>query len=138
MCAIDVNAAYQACSWDLGQILGKNAVPMGYPSAMAMVDEFKASVEAQINGIVKYCAMVGCLDALRSGQWEAFASAYNGLYWRRFGYAPKLATAVADWHVRLTSGQTQPPLDPAVLSIGSEGPEVTRVPGRSWSPLDTR
>lgn len=98
--ALDPVAALEACSWGAFQVLGENAVSLGYASALDMVLQLAASEREHLESYVRFIKTNGLADELgrcRAGAPETcvpFVSAYNGSAWRRFNYAAKFAEAL--------------------------------------------
>jgi hypothetical protein len=98
--ALDPEAAFEACSWGAFQVLGENAVSLGYPSARAMAVELATSEAAHLDSYVRFIKVNGLADDLgrcRAGDPEScipFVSVYNGDGFRTFGYHIKFAEAL--------------------------------------------
>ena len=75
---IDAEATYDASSWGAPQIMGFNAEVSGYASAGEMVDAFEQSADEQIRAFVSFVIENNLDTHLRSQNWIAFASGYNG------------------------------------------------------------
>lgn len=75
----NANAAMEATSWGLGQIMGFHYKRLGYSSVGAMVDHFKESEYAQVEGIAKFITTDARLfKAIKSHDWHMVAVLYNG------------------------------------------------------------
>lgn len=74
---IATDAAYNAASYGLGQIMGFNHAACGYESAEAMQAAF-TSEEAQLRAMFDYMKASGALQKLQAGDIEGFAAIYNG------------------------------------------------------------
>jgi hypothetical protein len=96
-CAYDPEAAFRACSWGAFQVLGENAVKMGYPSAFDMVVTLRASEMAHLDSFVRYVKAFGLADELRAcrpGDPKScipFVRGYNGPGYAEFNYHTKFA-----------------------------------------------
>ena len=76
---IDAEAAAQSTSWGIGQIMGFNHKAIGYSSAVEMVADFDARLEAQLIGMVKFIRSNSrAYNALLRSDLPAFVDAYNG------------------------------------------------------------
>lgn len=119
---IDREAAYAACSWGVGQVLGENARWLGYESAEALADEACSGVAGQVRLMLRFIDRRGLAPALAARDWVRFAEGYNGPQQARHNYAGRMAAAHARWC------QKAPPVtvDP-VVSLGQRGPDVVRV-----------
>jgi hypothetical protein len=97
--AITINreAAFRSCSWGAGQILGRNHLLCGYPSAESMVAAFAEDEEAHIKAMADFIVSEGLDVALKNKDWRAFAFRYNGPGYAKNAYDKKLATAYAKW-----------------------------------------
>lgn len=110
------DAAYAACSWGIGQVLGENAQRIGYDSAEAMAREcIDGGLEGQARAMIRYIEWAKLGGALNAGDWTAFARGYNGKMHATNGYAEKMARAAERLRGRAA---------PVVLRIGDSGPQV--------------
>lgn len=75
---LDRKAARESISMGLPQIMGFNAVAVGYPHADAMFDAFAAGESRQIFGFFDFVRSKAGISALRSRDYAAFATIYNG------------------------------------------------------------
>jgi hypothetical protein len=75
---LDEDAALQACSWGIAQVLAESATDLGYGTARAMVQEMIASEGAQLDACVRFVRKAGAASALASKNWQGFAEKYNG------------------------------------------------------------
>lgn len=116
---IDRQAAYAACSWGIGQVLGENAEWLGYDSPEALAQEAMSGVAGQVRLMLRYVERAGLLEAMNSRDWVTFARVYNGPGYARNGYHTKLEAAYRRW----SGGASSPP----VLRAGSSGPAVRRL-----------
>jgi hypothetical protein len=97
--ALDPEAAFRACSWGAFQVLGENAVALGYPSAFAMALSLTQSEAAHLESFVRFVRankLVEELRACRPGDPAScipFVRVYNGSGFREFSYHEKLAKA---------------------------------------------
>lgn len=94
---IDETAAFKASSWGMGQILGENAVSIGYDSPQDMVEKFKESEADQLEGIIRFIRANHLDDELRSHNWAGLARGYNGPNYAVNGYDTKLEKAFNKW-----------------------------------------
>jgi hypothetical protein len=119
---IDREAAYAACSWGVGQVLGENARWLGYESAEALAEEAISGAAGQVRLMLRYIERRGLRDALIRRDWATFARGYNGPLHARHDYAGRMARAYARW-----LGRTPAPPASKPLAIGASGPEVARL-----------
>ncbi|MFA7279830.1 MAG: N-acetylmuramidase domain-containing protein [Sterolibacterium sp.] len=92
---INEEAAYKATSWGGPQILGENAVDMGFSSAKAMAEAFADSESVQLNTMATFVIKNGLAAKLRARDWAGFARGYNGPGYRKNNYDGKLRNAFA-------------------------------------------
>lgn len=99
-CALDPEAALRACSWGAFQVLGENAVPIGYRSALEMVISMTTGEAAHLESFVRFVranALVKELRACRAGSPQScvpFVRRYNGDGFAANKYHIKLAAAL--------------------------------------------
>lgn len=91
--ALDAGAALQSASWGIGQTMGFNFTPAGYPSVHDMVGQMVLSESAQLLGAATFIANGDAIKGLRAGDWAAFAKAYNGPNYAINSYDTKLQAA---------------------------------------------
>lgn len=98
--ACDPEAALRACSWGAFQVLGENAVGIGYASTLEMVIALTTSEAAHLESFLRFLKankLIAKLGACRAGDPAScvpFVSAYNGSGYKEFGYHIKLADAL--------------------------------------------
>jgi hypothetical protein len=98
-CALDPEAAFKACSWGAFQVLGENAVALGYASAYDMVQRLLVSEAAHLDSFVRFVRtnkLVDKLRACRAGDPAScvpFVKAYNGKDFAKNNYHVNLANA---------------------------------------------
>jgi hypothetical protein len=98
--ALDPEAAFEACSWGAFQVLGENAVALGYESARAMAIELATSEAAHLDSYVRFIKAHGLADELgrcKAGNPDScipFVERYNGSGFRAFAYHVKFAEAL--------------------------------------------
>ncbi len=125
---IDETAALKAASWGMGQILGENAVSIGYDSPQDMVEKFKESEGNQLEGIIRFIKANNLDDELRAHNWAGFARGYNGPNYAVNGYDKKLSAAYEKWARIPDTPWTAPDNDNrpnrSVIGRGSRGDDV--------------
>jgi hypothetical protein len=100
-CALDPEAAFRACSWGAFQVLGENAVAIGYSSALAMALSLIENETAHLSMFTRFVETEKLVDKFRAcrpndpASCVPFVSAYNGAGYRDFKYHVKLAAAIA-------------------------------------------
>lgn len=92
---IDHDAAFEATSWGVGQVLGQNWESLGFESVDQLVDYARKGIDQQIDLMLRYVLANGLDDELRDGRWAAFARGYNGPLYAKNRYDKKLADAAA-------------------------------------------
>jgi hypothetical protein len=98
-CALDPDAAFKACSWGAFQVLGENAVAIGYGSAFEMALALTVSELAHLECFVRFIRsnkLVAKLQACKPGDPAScipFVKAYNGAGYAQNKYHIKLANA---------------------------------------------
>lgn len=98
-CALDPQAAFEACSWGAFQVLGENWQGCKYPTVFDMVTSLVASEAAQLDSFARFVRMKRLEDELRACRpgmpdtCRAFVKGYNGAAYERFNYHVKLSDA---------------------------------------------
>ena len=75
---LERRTARESISMGLPQIMGFNAIAVGYPQADAMFDAFASSEARQIFGFFDFVRSKGGISPLRSRDYATFAGIYNG------------------------------------------------------------
>ncbi len=97
---LDPEAAFEACSWGAFQVLGENAVSLGYESARDMAMQLAESEAAHLDSYVRFIKVNGLAEELgrcKPGEPDScipFVQAYNGDGFRKFNYHVKFAGAL--------------------------------------------
>lgn len=94
---IDKKAAFYACSWGLGQIMGFNHFLAGYNNVFEMVKAFSKSEANQLAAMINFIETAGLDDELRNLDWRGFARGYNGSGYAVHGYHTRLEKAYKKW-----------------------------------------
>lgn len=95
----EVDAAFQACSWGMFQVMGMWSDELGYASPFALAWTCVQSEGDQLHLFVRYIEHFGLADELRQLSpnpvtCRAFAAAYNGAAYKLNAYDEKLAAAM--------------------------------------------
>ncbi len=96
-CALDPHAAIEGCSWGAFQVLGENAVALGYASPLDFALELVKGEAQHLESFARYVEVNGLVDELRrvvpgdANSAIPFVSKYNGDGFRTFDYHNKLA-----------------------------------------------
>lgn len=99
---IHPRVALESASWGLGQIMGFNYPGAGYLSVYELVEGMKESEGEQLLAMCRFIKTNRLDIAMRTRNWVAFASGYNGPSYIKNNYAVKLANAYAK-HVKEAS-----------------------------------
>lgn len=95
---LDRDAALKSASWGLGQVMGGNAVSLGYADVDDMIRRFTASEDQQLLGVQRFIENRAALaSAFDSGTWNLVAKFYNGKNYAKNAYDKKLAAAYATY-----------------------------------------
>jgi hypothetical protein len=116
---INEQAAYAACSWGVGQVLGENADWLGFGTPKALAERAMSGVAGQLEVMLAFVRKRGLTDELNRHDWRGFARVYNGPG-QVAVYADRMAAAY-----RRHAGRAPQPADPTILKIGMQGPEVS-------------
>lgn len=78
-CALQEDAALQACSWGMFQVMGSNYDICGYRDVRAFVVAMKTSQRGQIDAFVAFCKQTaGMRSAMLGKNYAKMARHYNG------------------------------------------------------------
>ncbi|WP_026969075.1 N-acetylmuramidase domain-containing protein [Algoriphagus terrigena] len=86
-------AALASASWGSYQIMGYHAAKLRYASVQEFVDQMYVHERNQLEAFGRYITEFGCIAALRSKNWAAFAKCYNGSGYAANKYDIKMANA---------------------------------------------
>lgn len=75
---LDPIAAIKASSWGLFHVLGNNARMVGWDSYEEFVADMCADAANHLAACLAYCEAAGCLEALRTSNFQLFKLLYNG------------------------------------------------------------
>jgi len=117
--AINPQAAYESCSWGLGQVMGAHWKVLGFKSVDQLVTMARGGAVGQIELVARYIVNFDLARPMKYHDWSAFARGYNGPGYRTNRYDTKLADA----YVRYAGGA---PVTSAagMLRLGSQGAAV--------------
>ncbi|WP_298295785.1 N-acetylmuramidase domain-containing protein [uncultured Litoreibacter sp.] len=120
--SINSEAAYMACSWGVGQVLGENASWLGFGSARELAETAMSGIEGQLELMVRFIKKRGLVDELKARDWRGFARIYNGS-----GQVDHYSRLMARAYKRL--GGAMPAgsdlEDDVILRLGSKGDAVS-------------
>ena len=97
---LDRQAALESCSWGLGQVMGYNAVRVGFADVEAMVKAMMDSEDDHLRAMAGFIEAENLARYLAQGDWRSFAYRYNGPDFQKNKYDTKLAQA----HARYRTG----------------------------------
>lgn len=92
---INSNAAYSSISIGVGQVMGSHYSSLGFDSARGMFDYATRGLAAQADIMLRFIRTNRLIDELQRHDWSAFARAYNGPNYAKYGYHTKIADAYA-------------------------------------------
>ena len=108
--ALAPEPALRSISMGAPQIMGFNHEAIGFPNAQAMFEAFSTSAHAQVIALFDFVkADPARLNALRSGDFAAFASSYNGP-----GQATLYASLIQDGVNTYNRLRSQPDAEPSM------------------------
>ena len=93
--SLDREAALQAASWGMFQIMGFNYELCGFDSVQRFVNAMYSGAGEHLDAFVMFVAARGLDDALRERDWRRFARGYNGPAYAANDYDVRLAAAYA-------------------------------------------
>ncbi len=88
-----IDAAHAAASWGVFQIMGCNAIPIGYDSVDSFVGKMYQNEREHLNAFGCFLKTNNLIVALRNKDWDTFAYRYNGKRYKVNKYDEKLARA---------------------------------------------
>jgi hypothetical protein len=126
--SLNPTAAKRSISMGLGQIMGFNFARLGYPSVDAMFDALGADERWQVLGLFSFIATDNRLvQALRQGDYTAFARGYNGDSPAAVGYGQAIQRAREGFNALLAAqGIVLGAGVPKELELGSAARPRTR------------
>lgn len=90
---IDSQAAFESCSWGVGQVMGAHWKVLGFNTVSELVNLARSGVSGQIELMARFIEQNGLQRALQRRDFAAFARAYNGPNYAKLGYDRKIASA---------------------------------------------
>jgi hypothetical protein len=94
---IDRQAAYEAVSWGIGQVMGAHWRILGFASVDDLVALARRDLAGQAEIMTRFIERQGLSAALAARDWTAFARGYNGPLYARSGYDGRIAAAYAGY-----------------------------------------
>lgn len=89
----DRDAALQAASWGMFQIMGFNHAKAGHLTLQGFINAMYRDEPAHLDAFVALIKSFGLADELRDHRWADFAAGYNGQNYRANQYDTKIAAA---------------------------------------------
>ena len=86
----DRMAALKSASWGIGQLMGENFMPCGFPDVEAMVTNMVESEDAQLLAVASFLKASRLDLPLKTHDWTSFARGYNGPDFSRNSYDSRL------------------------------------------------
>jgi len=115
---INEQAAYAACSWGVGQVLGENAEWLGYGQPKTLAETAMSGISGQLEVMLRFIDKRGLRPELQAHDWRGFARDYNGKGQVDY-YSKRMAAAY-----RRISGNAGASSDPVSLRLGASGDAV--------------
>jgi hypothetical protein len=112
--ALDRDAAWESCSWALGQVMGANWQMLGFSSVREFVAMARSGIEGQIELMLRFIEKSGLADALKRHDWDALAHGYNGPNYKKNNYDKNLE---ANYHLYQPASRVEKPGDPNVTYL---------------------
>lgn len=135
--AIEINAsaAFESCSWGIGQVMGSHWKWLGFGSVTELVNLCRRDVAGQADVMFRFIDKSGLGKALAAKDWKAFARGYNGPAYAKNAYDTKMAAAYKRWAVKLSKGPEEitsplPIPEPRPPAIYTDKPTVMTVQTR--------
>lgn len=132
--AIDAEAAFSSISIGVGQVMGANAVGLGFTSAQTMFKRASEGFAGQVDLMVRFIEHNNLVDELQRRDWSAFARAYNGPAYAQNAYHTKMEAAYKRALASLGAAPKPQKSAAGMLRLGSKGAgvrEVQRLLGRA-------
>jgi hypothetical protein len=115
--AINHDAAYESCSWGLGQVMGAHWKTLGFKSVDELVAMARKDVAGQIELMTKFIVATGLKPSVQNHDWTAVARGYNGPAYRQNRYDEKIRAAYQRY-------QSPAAISSDMLRMGSHGAKV--------------
>lgn len=109
-------AAFESCSWAMGQVMGAHWAWFGFGSVTEMVNLCRSGAGGQIDVMARYIDKAGLAGAFRARDWRTFAKGYNGQGYAKNANHTKMAAALNTSEAVSWSGST------ATYSVGASAP----------------
>jgi hypothetical protein len=90
---LNQDAAFQAASWGMFQVMGFNHAMVGFTTVTDFVAAMCTDENEQLAAFTNYVIRNGLTDELQKKDWDGFAYRYNGPEYQKNRYAEKLAAA---------------------------------------------
>ncbi len=95
-----IDAAHASASWGVFQIMGFNAIPIGYDSVDSFVCKMYQNEREHLGAFGRFLKTNNLIAALQNKDWDTFAYRYNGEGYKANKYDEKLARAYQKYTTR--------------------------------------
>lgn len=138
--------ANASASWGLGQSMGENGPELGFASATALVQYMvDGGLPAQLDVLIREIKAKRLVEALNKGDFETFASRYNGPGYKQNQYDTRMAAADKRWTRKLEAvlGREKAPayqslsheqLADVQRKLAAKGYKMVGKPDGTWGP----
>ena len=92
---LDPEAALQATSWGVFQVMGFNAVKAGFANVQHMAFAMQEKEQRHLDAFVGFIRSEGLGETLMRGDFDAFAQGYNGPRYAENRYPQRMRAALA-------------------------------------------
>lgn len=89
----DRTAAYESCSYGVGQVMGSNWKNLKYRSVTSLVNKARIGLAEQVELMLQFIIFNKLDDELRNLDWSGFARGYNGSGYKKNNYHIKMEKA---------------------------------------------
>lgn len=90
---INAEAAYESCSYGVGQVMGAHWRWLGFGAVTDLVNLCRRDVAGQVDVMARFADKAGLAGALRAHDWTTFARGYNGPGFAKYKYDKQMAAA---------------------------------------------
>lgn len=129
---LDEQSALRSLAMGAPQIMGFNHASIGYTTVQAMFHAFCSDVRAQLTSLFRFMEVNSLVDAVRRGEYLAFAKVYNGIGQAEF-YKDRIDACLAAFR---TLRGVAPALDAAPQEAALPGAAIPAMAARGL-PLPT-
>lgn len=116
----DAVAAYESCSYGVGQVMGSHWKDLGFKSIQSFVERARDGFEGQCELMALFIIKNNIGDALNKRDWSRYARVYNGSKYKKNRYDEKLQQA----YVKFGGSKSTCVTVSGYLRLGSKGAGV--------------